>query len=135
VASAASDAPEAPGPLAALRRLGIFYDLLYPMLVGVGLVALREARTPARRVLAAVVLGGLTLLALRFIAPALFRDAKEIEMLAPAVAVASAAAIAWLLGRGRAGQWTALACLGWAVVLGLTKAASAYAERFVAVGR
>jgi hypothetical protein len=134
-ASSAPDVAEGTGVLAAARRLGVFYDLVYPILVGLGLVALRETRAPARRVLAAILLGGLTLLALRFLAPAVFRDAKEIEMLAPAVAVLSAVAIAWLFARGRRGQAAALACCGWALAWGLARAASAYAERFVAVGR
>jgi hypothetical protein len=132
---ASASVTDAPGLAAAARRLAFFYDIVFPILVGLGLLALRRARGPGRRVLLAGLLGGASLLLLRFLLPTLFRDAKEIEMLAPVVAVVSAAGLGWLSERGRAGQATALACCGWALAWGLARAASAYAERFVAVGR
>ena len=58
----------------------------------------REARPPG------ALAAGLALLALRYLLPALFRDAKEVELLAAPVAVAMAAAGTWLWGQGRAGR-------------------------------
>jgi hypothetical protein len=66
--------------------------------------------------------------------PTLLRDAKEIEMLAPAVAVTSALALAWLWARGRSGRILACVSALWLLAFGVERAWIAYAERFVAVG-
>ena len=134
-APASADVVEGSGLAAAAGRFALFYDVVYPVLLGVGLAALRSARGPARRVLAAALLGGAALLLLRFWLPTLFRDAKEIEMLAPAVAVVSAAALTWLFERGLVGKALALGCGAWALAFGMQRAVAAYLERFVAVAR
>ena len=137
LAEAPAGAERAQGPALALatRRLGLFYDVLYPLLVAAGGLALRAAPAQPRRVLGAILGGGLGLLGLRFLAPTLFRDAKEIELLAPGVAVVSAAALAWLWSRGRPGRALAAAAGAWALGLGALRGISAYADRFVAIGR
>jgi hypothetical protein len=136
--AAGSDGPETPeGPVlvSAGRRLALFYDALYPILVALGLVALQGAPVQARRALHGVLLGGLGLLLLRYLLPTIFRDAKEIEMLAPAVAVSSALGLVWLAERGAVCRALAVLCGTGALAWGLQRAAASYAERFVAVAR
>jgi len=118
----------------ALARLAIFFDHVHPVLALFGAVLLGTA-TPARRVLRATLLSGLALLALRYLLPALFRDAKEVELLAAPVAVAMAAAWTWLWGRGRLGRAAVLASFAWVALWGASRAYALYTERFVAVDR
>jgi hypothetical protein len=118
----------------ALVRLAIFFDHVPPVLAVLGAGLLGTA-TPARRVLRATLVAGLALLALRYLLPALFRDAKEIELLAAPVAVAMAAAWAWLWGKGRAGRLAVLASAAWVAGWGVSRALALYAERFVAIDR
>jgi hypothetical protein len=118
----------------ALVRLGIFFDHVHPLLAALG-VAVLGAATRARRLLRAVLAAGLALLALRYLLPALFRDAKEVELLAAPVAVAMAAAWSWLWGKGRAGRLAALASAGWVAAWGVSRALLLYTARFVAVDR
>jgi len=119
----------------ALRRLGLFYDLVYPLLLVPGLVAIRGAAPPARRVVGAVLLTGGALLVLRYAAPVVFRDAKEVELLAGPVAALAAGGAAWLYRRGPVPRAAAVLGLVAAAGWGLSRAALAYADRFVAVGR
>ncbi len=131
-ASARAEAAE-PGIVAALRRLTIFFDHVHPALAVLGLLSLRgggRARGAWRVALAA----GLALLALRYALPALFRDAKEVELLAAPVAVAMAAGWAWLWTRGW-GRPIVVATAGWVVAWGCWRAVALYGERFVAIGR
>jgi hypothetical protein len=130
-----------PGPApeeavtAALQRAGLFYGPLYPLLTVLGLLSVRTASIHARRVLTAVLVAGLCLLLLRYLVPALFRDAKEVELIAAPVAVLSSAALARVARSGSAGRAAAVA-LGLGLLLwGAARAASAYLDRFVAVGR
>jgi hypothetical protein len=118
----------------ALVRLAIFFDHVHPVLALFG-AALLGTATPARRVLRATLAAGLALLALRYLLPALFRDAKEVELLAAPVAVAMAAAWTWLWGRGRAGRLAVLATAAWVAGWGVSRALALYTERFVAVDR
>lgn len=118
----------------ALVRLSIFFDHVHPLLAVAGAVLLGAA-TPPRRVLRAALAAGLALLALRYLLPALFRDAKEVELLAAPVAVAMAAAWTWLWARGRAGRLAALASAAWVAGWGFSRALALYTERFVAVDR
>jgi hypothetical protein len=119
----------------ALRRLGLFYDIVYPLLLVPGLVAIRGAAPPARRVVGAVLLTGAALLVLRYAAPVVFRDAKEVELLAGPVAALAAGGAAWLYRRGPVPRAAAVLGLVAAAGWGLSRAALAYADRFVAVGR
>lgn len=133
---AAAEAPETmPVPQRALLRVRLFFDLVYPVLLIPGWLALRNAPAPARRALAAALLGGAGLLALRYVLPGLFRDAKEIELLAAPVAVMAAAALGWLWARGLWGRAAAALAATLALHFGLTRAAGLYVERFLAVGR
>jgi len=129
-------AEAAPGGViaAALQRLRLFYDCVYPLLAGLGLAALRARPGAARRMLLAVLAAGAGLLLLRGAVPALFRDAKEVELLAAPVAVLAAAGAGWLWRRGAAGRAAAAAGVGWALAWGALRAAHAYGERFFARG-
>jgi len=118
-----------------LRRWGFFYDVVFALMLGPGLYAVRRAPRPARRATAAALAAGLALLVARYAAPALLRDAKEVELLAAPLAVLSAAAAAWSWRRGTAGRALALGALLWALAWGAMRAAEAYAGRFLAVGR
>lgn len=134
-----SEAPVARGPLQlaglALSRLGVFYDVVLPVLTGIGLVALRAAERRARRVLACALVAGAALLALRFTAPALFRDAKEVELLAAPVAVCAAAALDALWRRRRAFAALAVGLGAAAMLWSAARSVGLYAARFLAVGR
>ena len=122
-----------PAIVSALRRLTIFFDHVHPGLALLGVLALRGGGT-ARRMWRAALAAGLALLALRYVLPALFRDAKEVELLAAPVAVAMAAGWSWLWPRpwGRA---VTLGSAAWVVAWGAWRAATLYVERFVAIGR
>jgi hypothetical protein len=119
----------------ALRRLGLFYDVVYPLMLVPGLRAVRGAPAPARRVVAAALLAGGALLVLRYAIPVVFRDAKEVELLAGPVAVLAAGGGLWLWRRGRVHRIAAVLALLTAAAWGAHRAALAYGERFVAVGR
>jgi hypothetical protein len=123
----------APAPVAALRRLTIFFDHVHPGLALLGILALRGG-PPARRVWRAALCAGVGLLVLRYVAPAIFRDAKEIELLAAPVAVAMVAAWGWLWTRGW-GRPLAIASGAWVLLWGAWRASGLYLERFVALGR
>jgi hypothetical protein len=93
--------------------------------------ALRHA--PLRRYLLCALGAGGLLLLLRYLAPTVFRDAKEIELLAAPVAIASAAALR--AGWRRAGAWRAAAvvCALALTLWGANSATSAYRDRFLAI--
>ena len=122
-------------PWRALVRLHVFYDLVLPLLAAVGWWSLRRAPAGPRRVLRAALVGGLALLVLRFVAPALLRDAKEVELLAAPVAVCTAAGLGFLWRRGRAARALALLAAAGAAAWCAVRAVAFYAERFTAVGR
>lgn len=132
-ASAVADDDAAPAVVAALRRLTIFFDHVHPGLALLGVLALRGPST-ARRVWRAAIASGLALLVLRYAWPALFRDAKEVELLAAPVAVAMAAGWSWMWTRGW-GRVATIATAAWVVSWGALRAVALYAERFVAIGR
>jgi hypothetical protein len=141
----ASHLGDAPGAIAqhggggvlpqALRRAALFYDAVYPLLLVPGLLAARGAPGPARRAVTAALLAGLALLVLRYAVPVVFRDAKEVELLAGPVAALAAGGVAWLWRRGPAPRAAAAVAMFLAAAWGASRAALAYAERFVAVGR
>jgi hypothetical protein len=134
--AASPETGEAPGLVPrAVRRIGLFYDLVYPLLLVPGLVAARRAPAPARRIVAAALLAGVTLLVLRYAVPVVFRDAKEVELLAAPMAALAAGGAAWLWRRGVAPRAGALVALVWAAAWGVLRAAEVYGERFVAIGR
>jgi hypothetical protein len=133
----AASAPQGGGGVLpqALRRATLFYDAVYPLLLVPGLLAARGAPGPARRVVTAALLAGLALLVLRYAVPVVFRDAKEVELLAGPVAALAAGGVAWLWRRGPAPRAASVVALLVAAAWGASRAALAYAERFVAVGR
>jgi hypothetical protein len=120
---------------AALERFLLFYDGFGPALAALGVVLVaRGPRHVARLLCVVIVAGGLLLLG-RYGLPVLLRDAKEIELLAPTLAVLAAAGLELLARRG--GTRLVLSGL---LVLGLLRFSLAssigfYAARFVAVGR
>jgi len=132
-ARVATNGAAEPALVAALRRLAIFFDHVHPGLALLGILALRGA-TPALRVWRAALAAGLALLVLRYALPALFRDAKEVELLAAPVAVAMAAGWCWLWRRAW-GRPVTLLGAAWVLAWGSWRAAALYSERFVAVGR
>ena len=116
-------------------RLEIFFGAVFPLLAVAGLAATRGTAVHARRVLATSIAAGVALAFARFLVPTVLADAKEVEMMVAPVAVASAAALAWLWDRGRAGR-TASTILGAAAAgWGLWASALHYAARFTAAGR
>jgi hypothetical protein len=119
----------------ALRRLGLFYDAVFPVLAAVGLIAYRATPVHARRVLGGAVAAGAMILVLRYVLPTALRDAKEVELLLAPVAVLASAGLAVAWAQGRSGRALAvlalLAGLAWAIL----RDVSLYADRFVAVGR
>jgi hypothetical protein len=117
------------------HRAGNFYDVVYPLLLVPGLAALRGAPRAPRRVIGSTLLAGAGLLALRYAVPVLFRDAKEVELLAAPVAVAASAGIVWIDGRGRFGRLASAAAAGTALAWGAQRAVAVYLDRFLAVGR
>ena len=119
----------------AAGRAALFYDVVYPLLLVPGLIALRGAARAPRRLVVSALMAGASLLALRYAAPVLFRDAKEVELLAAPVAVVAAAGAAWLGMRGAWGRLVAAAAAGVALVWGLQRAVAVYLDRFLAVGR
>jgi len=78
---------------------------------------------------------GAALLVLRFVLPALFRDAKEVELLALPASVLSALALGALAARGSSGRLAAAALLVAVVAWSLARDVSLYAARFLAAGR
>jgi hypothetical protein len=115
-------------------RVAVFYDALFPLLLVLGLVAIRRAPVRPRRVLLAALAAGAALLVLRFTAPALFRDAKEVELLALPVAVCTAAALSRLWARGRWARGAAAVLAAAAGAWCVARVCGLYAERFLAVG-
>ncbi|HET7292541.1 MAG TPA: hypothetical protein VFM88_08960 [Vicinamibacteria bacterium] len=129
--ASASASPPMSGPFA---RFLLFYGWLTPALALLGLLVVARAPRHARRLIGALLGAGALLLLLRFAVPGVFRDAKEIELLAPSLAVLCAAGVTALGERGRRGRLLAgaalLALVGW----GGAGAWTTYAKRFVAVG-
>ena len=125
------------GSLAAgvVHRAATFYDIVYPVLLVPGLVALRGAPRAPRRLLGSALLAGVLLLVLRYAVPVLFRDVKEVELLAAPVAVVASAGVVWIYGQGRFGRPAAAAAAGIALAWGAQRAVAVYLERFLAVGR
>ncbi len=131
---AASGRAASPAGTGALSRFALFYGLLAPAVALIGAVS--RSRTPrhVRRLLGALLAAGGALLVLRHAVPGVFRDAKEIELLAPTLAVLSAGGLAAVAERGRAGR-AAAAALGLGLVAwGAAAGHTAWARRFVAVG-
>jgi hypothetical protein len=132
-ASRGGEGTAEPGLVAAIRRLTIFFDHVHPGLALLGVLFLRGGGN-ARRVWRVAFGAGLGLLALRYALPALFRDAKEVELLAAPVAVAMAAGWSWLWTRGW-GRAVAVLSGAWVLAWGCWRAAALYVERFTALGR
>lgn len=111
--AAGHDRPVPAGQVAlgdALGRIPLFYGWLLPPLTVAGLLlARRRAEADVTRVLLAWLLGFVALLGLRAFGGGLFKDMKEIEFVAPLVALSAGAALDEVARRGRAGRGVALA--------------------------
>jgi len=118
----------------ALRRLGVFYDAVYPVLALLGLVAARGMPASARRVLASGVGVGAAILVLRYALPTALRDAKDVELLLAPMAVLSAAGLSVVWGQGRTGRALAVLAFAGAVVWAAVRDWALYADRFFAAG-
>ena len=119
---------------AALRRLGVFYDAVFPVLAALGLIASRGMPSSARRVLACAVTVGGAILVLRYVLPTALRDAKDVELLLAPVAVLSAAGLAVLWAQGRAGRALAILALTGGLLWAALRDMALYAHRFFAAG-
>jgi hypothetical protein len=120
--------------MAALRRLGVFYDAVFPVLAVLGLVASRGMPASARRVLACALAVGGAILVLRYALPTALRDAKDVELLLAPMAVLTAAGLAVVWAEGRTGRALAVLALGGALVWAAVRDAALYADRFFAAG-
>jgi len=110
------------GVLTNLTRIPLFYGWGYPSLAVAGFVlARRRASAPAVRVLTAWALSFAALVALRALPGGLFKDLKEVEFVAPLVAVLAGAALEELWGRGRSGRVAAVLVALGLVAFGLLR--------------
>jgi hypothetical protein len=132
--ASASGAAEGPWR-AASWRLGVFYDLLIPVLAILGLVADRVMPAPSRRVLASAMAAGGALLVLRYVLPTALRDAKDVELLLAPMAVLSAAGLAVVWAQGRAGRALTVLAVAGAAAWSAVRDVTLYADRFFAAGR
>jgi len=128
-----------PGPhalLAAWGRIELFYAPPHLLLavLGLGLLA-RSVGARGRGVVAAALGAGLGLLMLRFVLPPVFRDVKEVELMAAPAAVLAAGGASWLARRRLGGWLLSLVLLAWALAWGVERAVAVYGDRFLAVGR
>jgi len=106
----------------ALARIPLFYGWVYPALAVAGfIIARRRASAGSLRVMSAWALTFAALLALRALPGGLFKDMKEVEFVAPLVAVLSGAVLeeAWRVGRY--GRLAAGVVAGGLVVFGLLR--------------
>ena len=107
----AADAPAQAGVMSgALRRLGLFYDVVYPLMLVPGLAAARGAPAPARRIVAAALLAGGALLVLRYAIPVVFAMPMSGASGRPLAALA-AEALSGVSARSAAGIAAPLALL------------------------
>jgi hypothetical protein len=120
--------------MSALRRLGVFYDAVYPVLALLGLAASRGMPPAARRVLACAVAVGGAILVLRYALPTALRDAKDVELLLAPVAVLSAAGLGVVWAQGRTGRALAVLALAGALTWAAVRDVALYADRFFAAG-
>jgi hypothetical protein len=124
-----------PAWAAGLRRLGLFYDLLVPVLAVLALAVDRIMPAHARRVLGGALVAGGGILFLRYLVPAALRDAKEVELLLAPMAVLGAAGLAVVWAQGRTGRALAVLAVAGAVAWSALRDVSLYADRFFAAGR
>ncbi len=113
---------------AALQRIPLFYGWLLPPLVVWGFVLVKRTAPPdVRRVLLAWLAGFAALVALRAFGGGLFKDMKEIEFVAPLVALLAGAALGDVARRGRAGRVLAVVLAAGLVGWGALRAHEYYA--------
>ena len=120
-------------PVRALRRLGLFYDIVYPLLLVPGLLVARRAPASARRIVGAALLTGVALLLLRYAAPVLALSLALLPLapmldgtrrrLALAAGLTAVVKDMYDIAGTRTSAWGGL------------RAAEVYADRFVAIGR
>jgi hypothetical protein len=102
--SAASPLPP-PAVRTALSRIPLFYGFLYPPLALAGLwIARRSKDARAFRIFAAWGLAFVLMVSLRAFGGGVFRDIKEIELIAPLVAILTGASLEAIWRRGGAGM-------------------------------
>jgi hypothetical protein len=117
-----------------IGRFVLFFGLLTPALALIGLLVPAPAPRHVRCLLGALLAAGGVMLTLRYAVPGVFRDAKEIELLAPTLAVLSAGGLAAVAARGRSGRVAAAAMGLGLLAWGTTAGYAAWARRFIAVG-
>ena len=124
-----------PGGVRPLLRLTTFYDALLPPLALVGVFLSAGAPAHARRYVLAALTAGATLLGLRAAAPTLFRDAKDVELLALPVVVLAACSLRRMWATGMPTRLLALGALAVVVLWCVAKDVAFYTARFVAIDR
>lgn len=130
-AAAAASNPFVAGAARAFQ----FYGAALLLLAAGGATALRADPPHVRRVLGASLATGACLLVLRYGAPSVFKDAKELELLAAPLALLGAAGI-FRLGSARgAGRVAAALLAAGFVAFAVPAIVAAYTVRFVAIGR
>jgi hypothetical protein len=129
--SGASDAAES---FSASGRMAQFYGALLPLLAAAGLAVTSGAPQHPRRIIGAALSAGVLLMVLRSSLPTLFRDAKDVELLALPVTVLAAAALRRLWTGGEAGRIAAVGALAAVLVFVIPRDASLYVARFLAAG-
>jgi hypothetical protein len=110
------------GLLPALARIPLFYGYAVPLLALAGLMVLRRRAGAAWPVMAAYGIAFLVLVALRAFGAGLFKDLKEVEFVAPLMAVAAGATLEVLAERGLSGRLSAALVAIGVAALGLAKA-------------
>jgi hypothetical protein len=125
--SGESAPPDSGGLLAALSRIGLFYGPLTPLLAAVGLYVWRRITRPeCGAIVYGYALAVALLLVLRGLVGGLFKDLKELELAAPLVALAVAAALDALRRKGQWGRFVAAALVAATISFGLLS----YADSF-----
>jgi hypothetical protein len=132
---AAAPASELVNTVPPWARLGIFYDVLPPLLALAGLALAGASPIHARRYVTAAFCGGVLLLVLRWLLPTAFRDAKDVELLALPLAALVTLALRRLWGASVLGRCAAIAAGLGMLLFCVPRDVALYAARFVAVGR
>jgi hypothetical protein len=138
LARTSAAAAEAPASVLveAWQRFSLFYGPVVLVLAALGVFGLTaRAPRPAYGLVFCALAAGALLLFGRYLAPGLLRDAKEIELMAPSLAVCAAAGLGLLWTRG---VWGRLGVALFAIALvhlSLTSAVAVAAARLVAIGR
>ena len=111
------------------ERLWIFFGPFGLALAAIGWTALAKVERPVRRALFVALAAGLLLALLRPALPALFSDAKEVELLAGPLSIAAALGVAWMWSQQQAIRVAAVLLTAALVAWSALRAVELYASR------